>query len=168
VKDRSQASKVVAAIRRAMDKFRHHQAFTARVKPFIVAEVGEQYTVCVRSGNASTFALHEIDVWGAGIEYNDRVHMSWSASKPWLAGMETELARCDNSDYEERLRDEAALHEKLRAMEAQVKALREHAAKLVEELPIPKSATLRAEPVFWQGPSSELREMFPMLFGRTA
>lgn len=153
---------VVDAVRRAFEKFRHHREFTRRVKPFIEAEL-PGYTLSVTPDDGT---LSSIRIWGCGLDYNKScVYLCWNHSKPWVEGLTEALAREDVRDHEEREMDERALYPSLDAMEAQMAALRQQAASMIEALPIPKAATLRAASHFWDGPSSALEDRYPLLFG---
>ena len=153
---------VVAGLRRAFAKFKHHATFTRRVKPTIEAEL-PGYTVSV---DPDHYGLRTIRVWGNGLPYeNGSVYLCWNGSKPWAAGMAEALEIADSSDYAERSEAEEDLKDKLDILHAEVERCRAAAKILIEQLPVPASATIRAERHFWDGPSSELGKTYPLLFG---
>jgi hypothetical protein len=152
---------VVIGLHRAFTKFRHHTQFTRRVEPFIKAEL-PGYTVSV---DPDHYGLRTIRVWGNGLPYDNGVYLCWNSSKPWAEGMAEALEIADSSDYAERSEAEEDLKGKLDTLHAEVERCRAAAKILIEQLPIPKSATIRAERHFWDGPSSELGKAYPLLFG---
>ena len=152
---------VVAGLRRAFAKFKHHVTFTRRVKPTIEAEL-PGYTVSV---DPDHYGLRTIRVWGNGLPYeNGSVYLCWNGSKPWAEGMAEALEIADMRDYQERVEAEESLKDKLDKLHAEVARCRAAAALLIEQLPTPVSATIRAESHFWNGPTSELRKAYPLLF----
>jgi len=153
---------VVLGLRRAFEKFRHHAQFTRRVKPFIVAELPGT-TVSVEPDH---YGLRTIRIWGNGLPYDNGVSLCWNGSKPWAEGMAEALEIADSRDYAERVEAEESLKDKLDKLHAEVEKCRLAAAILIEQLPIPASATIRAESHFWDGPSSDLGKKYPLLFGR--
>jgi len=155
---------VIDGLRRAFEKCKHHQRFTKRIEAILQEEL-PGFSVCV-SPSEKPLSLSSVRVWGLGIEYGNAVYLCWNGSRVWQEGFAHELQRADARDYEERQMDEQALYGQLDAMEAEMATLREQAAALVKKLPIPQSATLRAESVFWDTPSSTLRKRCPLLFGR--
>ena len=152
---------VVAGLRRAFEKFRHHAQFTRRVKPLIVAEL-PGYTVSVEPDH---YGLRTIRIWGNGLPYDNGVSLCWNGSKPWAEGMAGAIEIADLRDYQERSEAEAPLKAKLDDLAARVEAARAEATALVAALPVPASATIRAEHHFWDRPSSELSQAYPLLFG---
>jgi hypothetical protein len=152
---------VVAGLRRAFAKIRHHAAFTRRVKPIIEAEL-PGYTVSV---DPDHYGLRTVRVWGNGLPYeNGSVYLCWNGPKPWAEGMAEAIEIADLRDYAERTAAEAALTDKLAELHARVEAARAEAAALIQSLPVPASATIRAEHHFWDGPSSDMRKAYPLLF----
>jgi hypothetical protein len=151
---------VVAGLRRAFAKFRHHEAFTRRVKPIIEAEL-PGYTVSV---DPDQYGLRTVRVWGNGLPYDSGVYLCWNGSKPWAEGMAEALEIADCRDYAERSEAEKPLQAKLAELSARVEAARAEAEALIAALPIPASATIRAADHFWSSPSTELRKKFPLLF----
>lgn len=151
---------VVAGLRRAFEQFKHHAAFTRRVKPLIVAEL-PGYTVSVDPDHG----LQTVRVWGNGLPYDSSVYLCWNSSKPWAKGMAEAIEIANYQDYAERAEAEEPLRVKLDALSARVEAARAEAAALVAALPVPASATIRAEHHFWDRPSSELSQAYPLLFG---
>src|ERR1700684_3763065 len=136
---------VVVGLRRAFEQFKHHAAFTRRVEPFIKAEL-PGYMVSV---DPNHYGLRTIRIWGNGLPYDNGVYLCWNSSKPWAEGMAEALEIADSSDAQERSEAELPLRAKLDALSAQVEAARAEAAALIAALPIPASATIRAERHFW-------------------
>jgi len=154
---------VVLGLRRAFEKFRHHATFTRRMKPIIEKEL-PGYTISVEPDH---YGLRTIRIWGNGLPYeNGSVYLCWNGSKPWAEGMAEALEIADVRDYAERVEAEESLKDKLDKLHAEVEKCRLAAAILIEQLPIPASATIRAESHFWDGPSSDLGKKYPLLFGR--
>jgi hypothetical protein len=151
---------IVAGIRRAFEKCKHHQQFSKRVKPIIEAEL-PGYTVSV---DPDHHGLRTINVWGNGLEYKDSVYLCWNGSKPWTEGMAEAIEISDVRDYAERLAAEAKLTDVLSELEKLVVEARAQAATLIENLPVPKAATIRSEHPTWKNASGELRARFPHLF----
>ena len=152
---------VVAGLRRAFEKFKRHTTFTRRVKPLIEAEL-PGYTVSVEPDH---HGLRTVRVWGNGLPYeNGSAYLCWNSSKPWAEGMAEALEIADPSDYAERAQDEELLKDKLDKLHAEVERCRAAATLLIEQLPIPASATIRADHPCWSGPTSELRKAYPLLF----
>ena len=152
---------VVAALRRAFEKIRHHATFTRRVKPIIEAEL-PGYTVSVEPDH---YGLRTVRVWGNGLPYeNGSVYLCWNGSKPWAEGMAEAIEIADLRDYADRARAEEPLKAKLDALNACVEAARAEAEALIAALPVPTTATIRAAKHFWNSPSSELRKAYPLLF----
>ncbi len=159
----AQQIEVIAAIRRAFEKFKHHQTFTRRVKPILEAEL-PGYAVSV---DLDHFGLHTctIRVWGKGLPYdNGSVYLCWNGSKPWAEGMAEAIEISDMRDYAEREEQEKTLEDKLAELHALVEHARAEAEALVAALPVPTSATIRKNHPTWQGPTGSLRKAFPLLF----
>jgi hypothetical protein len=152
--------RIIAALRRAYENFRHHVKFTQRARPIIEAEL-PMYQVSV--------ADCSVRIW-KDRAYDQAVDISWSSfsSKSWQENFECDLARQDPSDTIERMKDEARVAEQLAALEAQVCEARRVAKEIIEALPVPKAATIRSGAHFWSSPSTALTEKFPQLFGRLA
>jgi len=152
---------IVDGLRRAFEKFKHHREFSRRAQPFIESEL-PAYTVSV----SCEHGRHSIRVWGAGVEYRDGVEASWSQSEsgPWTDALRRAIDVQDFRDHEERAVEEQMLHAFFAPMHAEIARLRAEAALMIKSLPIPPSATVRAEPMYWEGPSVELARRFPLLF----
>ena len=151
---------VVAGIRRAFEKFKHRATFTRRCRPIIQTEL-PNYTVSVEPDHCG---LRTIRVWGNGLPYDSGVYLCWNGSKPWAEGMAEAIEIADSSDYAERREDERPIKARLDALSARVEAARAEAAALIAALPIPATATIRADHPTWSEPSSELSEAYPLLF----
>ena len=151
---------VVLRLRRAFEKFKHHAQFTRRVKPLIQAEL-PNYTVSVEPDH---YGLRTIRIWGNGLPYDNGVSLCWNGSKPWAEGMAEALEIADSRDYAERAEAEEDLLPKLDKLHAEVERCRAAAAILIKQLPIPRTATIRAESHFWDGPTSDLGRKYPLLF----
>jgi hypothetical protein len=153
---------VVAGLRRALEKSRRHAQFTRRVRAVIEAEL-PGYTVSVDPDHCG---LRTVRVWGNGLPYDSgSVYLCWNGSKPWAEGMAEAIEIADPRDYAERAEAEEPLRSKLDELTARVEAARAEAAALIAALPVPASATVRANHPTWSGPTSELREAYPLLFG---
>ncbi len=150
---------IVDGLRRAFEKFKHHRDFSRRVTSFIEAEL-PAFTVSVSCENRR----NSVRVWGAGIDFNDSVCVTWSQLEPWVEGFAHAIDVADYRDHEERAIDEEGLCAKLSQMDAEIGRLRAQAAAMIEALPVPPSAKARANPVYWSGPSTELAERYPLLF----
>lgn len=152
---------VVNGLRRAFERFKHHAKFTKRVLPIIEAELPE-YTIHV-DGDGPT-----ILVWGKGIRYENAVHVTCpridGPDQSWQARMAWDLDRQDPSDALERAEQESALIPALTELAEEVRARIEEAKKMIEDLPVPASAKVRADGYFWEQPSTDLAQRFPELF----
>lgn len=166
--------KVIHAIRDAFEKFKHHQDFTKRMRPYIergLEKVFQDSLITYINVERAPLGYnrYEIKVWGGPITHNDPVYVSWSDMEdsvriPWQQGLQRALKQADMTDYEERLVDERTLIPALTELENQVKGRIRTARNLIKHLPIPKSATVRRTPEAWDSPSSELQAKFPFLF----
>jgi hypothetical protein len=151
---------IVDGLRRAFEKFKHHHEFTRRTQRCIEAEL-PAFTVSV----SSEYGRHSIRVWGAGIEFRDALHVSWSPNgASWAGEFEAAVDVVDCRDREERAADEELLCPTLAAMDEQIRRLRLEAAAMIKALPVPPSAKTRADPMYWEGPSVALKERFAALF----
>jgi hypothetical protein len=163
-------ARLLATLRTALRACAHYDAFTRRLtKPLEHAFPG--YTVRVNPSEHGF--LHSITIWGADLPtYEDRLYVSWSATlddhetRTWLTSALAEIDRHDTSDSIERAAQEETLVPEFATIDLDIARLRARAAKLVADLPVPTSATVRAEKHFWDRPSSALRSLFPNAFGR--
>lgn len=150
---------VVDAVRRALEKCRHYESFSARVVPVVRAELSEGYTVALlRDGDRVG-----LTIWGS-LMMRKSIELAWSSRVPWVEGLEEALTRADSRDHEQRLVDENGLIELFERLNRTVVAAREQAAEAIRRLPVPPSATVRRLPAYWEHPSKQLAERFPALF----
>ncbi len=161
---------VVDGLRRAYEKFKHFKEFTKRCQTFFEKEL-PGYTVSVSSNNAwnKQYKEYEVRVWGKEIPHSDCVSLRWSDMvnsqlQSWQVGLEYEFDRADPRDYEERYRQEQHLFPELLRLDAEVRDRIRAARVLIESLPIPVSAKLRAEQHFWNRASYTTQKQFPLLF----
>ncbi len=157
-----QRNVVVKGLRRALAQTKHLVSFSKRIKTVIEKEL-PGYTISLEKA-INSMGLDSINVWGNGIEYNERVHLSWNTGRPWAEALEREIEIADYTDYQERARDEETVIPALEYLEAVISRAQAEAEQLIKDLPIPKTATVRAEASMWDSPSSDLRKRFPKLF----
>jgi hypothetical protein len=155
---------ILNAVRRALAKCAHHEAFTRRIKPVIEKELGDSCYVTVTPKDG-TFSDHKIHVSTRGpdsfsVDLSAYTNTRDYPNDTWQAAFERAIVRNDCTDYIEREESEQAIHGKLAKLEAQIEKARADAAALVAALPLPPSATIRQA---W-GPSAALSAKFPLLF----
>jgi len=160
-RDYSHQIHIVAKLREAFQTVKHHQTWSKRLLPAFQKAL-PAYTFSM--GTVGT-SLHTLDVWGNGLPHSEHVHFCFHQSKPWAEAFAEDLDRQDCSDSAERERDEAALCPQLDDIEGAIAGLRASAHRLIEALPVPKSAKTRREPHFWTSPSSALAAKYPEIFG---
>lgn len=170
---------LVQAIRRGIEKAKHHVNYDARVHKVINAEINAVIPGCTcyfRRG----VSLGTIGVWhGSLCDYDQRFYACWnnnwaaagSGSSHWSEPILEELKRCDPSDTMEReqqeraiLPDFIALNNRAAKLMQDLEQVRTEAQITIRGLPIPNSATVRASSVHWDRPSGNLVAMFPELF----
>jgi len=163
--DYRQEIAIVQALRVGLDKVKHHERFTKRIKPALESAL-PGYTVSV--SDDGHFA--RVQVWGNGLSYDDSVRLSWvtgplaAGRKPWAEQMAEEIDRNDYSDYAERQVDEIALLPELDKVNAQIEALRAQAQAMIAALPKPAAVKLRTSDCHWSDASSALRDRYPLVF----
>lgn len=161
--DYRQRIDVVAALRRAFEKVKHHQKFTKRILPALNAEL-QGYTVSVSDDGH----FCRVGVWGNGLVYEKTgIHLTWCTTQDdaqWVEKFQRELEINDCSDYAERQEEELKLVPQLEIIEAKIEALRAEAAELFETLPAPKSATIRTSHSTWSRASYSLQKKYPLTF----
>lgn len=158
---------IIQKIRETVPKFAHYKEFTGRVRPFL-QEALPEYTIAVSNKEGCLTTGYSIRVWGNGLRHdNDGVYIRWNAEsdKTWVEGLLTALEQADPSDSRERDLQELELTEELDRLNSEVKSLIKRARMLVKELPVPKSAITRNDPMYWENASTELRKRYPILFG---
>lgn len=182
--------KIVRVIKDALKTYTRkgtlNNYFSRHVKKALRAEFGDKPTIIVNVEAEHNFHKFEVSMWNTpGAEgYDKRIEMStsfgWSEAgllvrndrtgetledgKGWEAKILESIERYDTTDHNERVEDEKALYTELDEIEAEIKWLKARAAKLVEDLPIPKAATVRKDAVHWKTPTSGLREKYPLSF----
>jgi len=155
---------VVQALRRGLDKCAHHKTFSKRIRPYLENEL-EGYIIHI--GTCSNrFELNTVSVWGNGLTYDNRIHLSWSGSNPWEPSFREALDIADDTDYVERQKMEAMVVSsgRLDELQKRIIAIQAEAAYIFEQMPIPKSATIRAGAHFWDKPSYAIRKRYEKLF----
>ena len=173
--------KVVNAIRRAAEKFKHYQNFTKRCLPFIEVELPE-YTIDLHIERSPLGHLsHKIRVWGHDLSFSDRIEARFidkleDGSGTWYDALQEELKRLDMTDQLERMEHEKSIYPELKLLDQmskelmmKLKMIRTQANKLVGDLPIPPTAIksgMREKEFFWNKPSSVLTEKFPNVFNK--
>lgn len=161
---------IVNAIRAGIAATKHHKNYTARAQAVIRAEIEKIFP-----GALVSFDNHDISVWDAQFcDYNSRWYAiwTWRNETHWSEDIENEaLRREDVSDYIERVAQENALDVEFsklelqaRALETKLVAVRAAAVKLVADLPVPKSATLRTASHFWDEPTTDTQARYGSLF----
>jgi len=165
--DAQTQKQVIEALKKGFRKCRHHQKFTKRLEPIFQAEFGPDFYVRCAPASQNRLGWAEIHVWGREIPFHERIRLGLTTGQgDWQEAFLKEIQRVDCSDYEERQEQEKEFYSAFEQMEQSIAEIRGRALKMIESLPVPKSATIRAESCFWEGPSWELREKFPHLFGR--
>jgi hypothetical protein len=166
--DYSREIAIINALRLAFEKFKHHQNFSNRMRPYLTEALPEYYFHINVDHTQWGATQYTLGVWGNGLHHSDRISLYWTISDnhhcTWQEGFLGELDRHDLSDQQEREQDEERLLPELEKLNTEVENCVERAQKLIEKLPIPKSAKLRNEQCFWDRPSSELQKRFPFLF----
>src|SRR5271163_783225 len=95
-----QQIEIIGAMRRALEKCRHHREFTRRAEPFFEKEL-PGYSVSVEPNGTCHQA--SVRVWGNGLLFNNSVHVCWNTDdeKPWPELCAAAIDRSDPSDYQE-------------------------------------------------------------------
>lgn len=75
-----------------------------------------------------------------------------------------EINRNDPTDQEERRTHEKLLEANFKRLHETVLRAQEEARAIIKALPVPKSAIVRKNPIYWEHPSYELSKQFPELF----
>lgn len=159
---------VIDALRKAFESFKHLKEFNARAKPYIEKQLpGYSLHLYVDKSFGST--IYHLEVFGVDIEYANCIHLHWTDKVNnqvvgWQGGFLNALDIADMHDYQERQVQEQNLIPTLERLDAEVKERIRAARVLVESLPVPHSATIRAAPHFWTSASYELSDRFPVLF----
>lgn len=169
---REQYLKIHQAVMRAFSKFCKHQKFTERAKNYLKEELPE-YTIYVNNGSKDFLNYAELAIWGNGLPYNGAFRISFKSDSSWQENFLSQMDRMDCRDGLEREQDEIVLYPEFQSMEEElialldkIKNVRERAISQIKTLPIPESAKTRNNQVFWNDPSSKLREKFPNLFSK--
>jgi hypothetical protein len=167
--DYSKQIEVVKALRGAFDKVKHHKEWSKRLlKTFKEALPGYALSM----GVAEHGSLNTLRVWGNGLHYeNDCVYVCFSIhengkERSWQDGFMWALNRADHSDYAERQEQERALYPQLDDIAARIAELQNEAHAMIEDLPMPKSATIRGE-VHWKNASHALQAKYPEIWPKS-
>ncbi len=167
---------IVAAIRRGVEKVKHHKNLTSRVEASIRAELEAAFwrPICFSMRMPGVLS-GSLEVYGCGCDYNNRFYSFMDHAKEgvhWSDLLLNGLLREDMCDYQERERTEVqtcaakffVLDKEIFELEAKIAALRAEAASMIEALPVPTSAKLRTEKHFWTRPSKHSQTNYPHLF----
>lgn len=170
---------IVDALRRTLDKTKHHEKFGtgARFAKVLRQELSGAFNVdsmCISTSPT------RIEIWGQGADMNNSfcLHggLGWEYHlnvQPWHAKIAKEVDIKDGRDCQERRRQEqdptvrvvlAGYDGQVAGLLARIDEVRRDAAKVISDLPEPKSATIRKGHGCWKRPSSALTEQFPNLF----
>lgn len=161
---------VINGIRRAAEKFKHHQNFTKRVTPYLEAEFPGK-TVSIHTSQ-KRFDSHRIGIWGGDIHYKELIEISFDSrkDKTWFEDLLYQLDVADPSDQMERERDEESIYfqdfeNQIKMRQEAIDRIKDIALAQIKDLPVPSSAKIRTSQCHWDSPSSVLREKYPHLFG---
>jgi hypothetical protein len=165
---------IVQAIRQAVPSFAHYQEINKRIIPFIQGELEAikdetrmtSYVVWMEVSKKVWGNEYNIKVWGNGLMSNEAVHIRWNDREfpQWQEGLHHAMSVADMSDYKEREALEEDLIPALTQLDQQVRDHIHAARTMVAALPVPTTATARADSVLWSSASGKLREQFPLLF----
>lgn len=160
-----QKIEIVDGVRRAFAKFKHFKEMTRRCEFFLKEEL-PGYTISFSVGQGFKNKHYEINVWGKGLAYNERMYISWynEDGETWQENFEKAIAYSDFRDSQERHEQEQLLYPELLKLEDDVKHLIHKAKMMVKNLPVPASATVRKDSHAWGNASAELAGRFPILF----
>ena len=158
----------IQGIRRAFDKVKHHAKLTKKFETAIKEEL-PAYSVSFSNDDWG-----KLTIWGNGLSYDNGVFLCWNSDRTksnWQQVIQEQIDIADSSDYQERLQQEsviepslAELATKAKRLEEELQRVRSEALHAIAQIPVPKCATVRKEPSFWQRPSKELSDKFPELF----
>lgn len=172
-----QHNNIIAALRRALDKTKHHARFGrgGRFSSALKHELSGAFDVdklCIHT------SPDKISIWGCGVRVDDGVTLfgglSWDSpckGEPWFTAIAKEIEIADKADYNARLQQEAILSETFNTLEKQIvdlnfqiACIRRHGHAHIKRMPVPSSATIRKDHHCWERPSSQLSAKFPNLF----
>lgn len=173
--------RVVKAIRKGVDKVKHHAKFTRRVQDAVKAALVEEFggnpdSILVSSGG---YSLYNLNVWGVGgLRYDNRLVLGFNLIRPhdganaptWQEELEKNLAREDCSDVIEDLENKLRIVSGLAWIEADLKAAKTAATERMDALlalvpSVPSCATLRRKSVYWSELPGEFSKHLPLLTG---
>lgn len=182
-------SKIAKVLREALKTYTRNQVnnwLSRHLKQALKDAFGEEgVTASIECGRKDAIGdgiKFEARIWGSafGGDYNDSFYLtSWAIDEfddpDGEAGWRTVIGKAidvaDCSDYIEREKDEVSLapvlveyEAEIRGLETRINELRDLAIDAVKSLPIPKSAKARSGSVYWDKPSSALKEKFPRAF----
>lgn len=166
-----QHNEVIDAIRAALEKLKHHQAWGNGTKfgNALRAALGDRFTTYV----ATEYNLGKISVWGNGCDYVNRIFLCFNldACGSWANSLAQEIERNDSRDVQEREEQEqnrvsvfGNLNVKLQEALRAVAAIREQAAQEIARIPEPRCATIRKGHFIWKEPTGRLAAQYPDLF----
>lgn len=152
---------VVDALRNAYEKFKHIPNFGKRVLPFLYEAIPGYNVTVSRKREHCTLMIDD----GKGFS----MRLMWACRDnnlpvPWQIGFLRALDGADAHDFAEREQHEQALIPQLEKLDSEVQDRVRAARILIEQLPIPMSATVRNNQDYWSEPSRKLKEQFPLLF----
>lgn len=172
-----QTVQICNAIRAGIEKTKHHERYTARVEKVIREEIEKVIPGAVLSFHSATSCLGTIRVWRRN--FNDCFFACWNWNNRrdgnhWSAPILMELQRCDVTDRMEREEQENGLDVELSKLELQAReamktleSIRARALEYIGDLPVPKSATVRAESPYWGSPTEATRKRYPAIFPKS-
>ena len=172
-----QHNAIVDAIRAGIEDTKHHAKLTSRVedaiKKRIKAALGDDAYVILYDDR--------LVVWNNTVSHDERFTSYLKAGvnfkgeptvKHWSERILFDLDRVDTRDIQERRRlEEATLTEAFQScdkaiaeLNRRIESLREAAIEQIKELPVPKAATRRTDPIHWNHPTTGFAAKFPNLF----
>lgn len=182
---------IVDAIRAGVEKTKHHQQFSGRVVKVLKAEICKALGVLdpeklvVHSKDKGASSLGSLSIWGNGVDYSNRIYFCWNWNKSnvyfgkdvphWSVPLLDECNRMDRRDYVERHQEEVKHSARWTVAEVQIKNLQKQIADIRAAaindcalMPVPATAIatgMRKADHFWDKPTLEARNAFPVLFG---
>lgn len=183
--------KIVDAVRAGIAAFKHHQKFSGRVVKGIKLEICKALGIIdpeklvVHAEDKGASSLGSLAIWGNGVDYNNRIYFCWNWNKSnvyfgkdvphWSVPMLEECLRMDRRDYVERHQEEvkhadiwASREAEIKSLQSQIAAVRAAALNDCARMPVPPTALatgMRKADHFWNKPTLEARNAFPVLFG---
>lgn len=177
--DYKQQIAIVKAIRLAIPDIQHYASVSKRIIPAIQSRLHAiktfgltDYVVYLDTQKLPSLVWGQeniryyIRVWGNGLLSCDAVSLQWYSNQfpEWQHGLQYALDVADMSDYQERMVAEQELIPQLEKINQHVRDMIMSARALIENLPVPTSATVRNDPLLWGQASHILQDKFPLLF----